>query len=63
MSSEESTFADIKAQIIIIILLLLLLLLLLLYYYHNNIIIIIIISITLTIEFPKSELKLWLSNE
>ena len=61
MSSEESTFADIKAQIIIIILLLLLLLLL--YYYHNNIIIIIIISITLTIEFPKSELKLWLSNE
>ena len=60
MSSEESTFADIKAQIIIIILLLLLLLL---YYYHNNIIIIIIISITLTIEFPKSELKLWLSNE
>ena len=60
MSSEESTFADIKAQIIIIIILLLLLLL---YYYHNNIIIIIIIIITLTIEFPKSELKLWLSNE
>ena len=60
MSSEESTFADIKAQIIIITILLLLLLL---YYYHNNIIIIIIIIITLTIEFPKSELKLWLSNE